>query len=728
MIPISNPRLRLPVSGLNCLPPARLGSTPWPIIPFRDFFFFLCESAQYRFFLIKSLKEAINLMAQSAPYTEMPHRRPGLLKDQVHLVKRKDSDRYEIVPIQDRLSFEKGFFIVIRACQMLAQKNDGVVFVGLAGPSGAGKTVFSEKILHFMPSIAVISMDNYNDASRIVDGNYDDPRLTDYDTLLQNISDLKAGKEVQIPIYDFKTSSRVGFRTLEAPSSRIVIVEGIYALSEKLRPLLDLRVSVTGGVHFDLVKRVLRDVQRAGNQPEEIIQQISETVYPMYKAFIEPDLQTAQIKIVNKFNPFTGFQNPTYILKSSKPVKKEQIRAALSEEHKEVEEQTYDIYLLPPGEDLESCQSYLRMRNRDGKYNLMFEEWVTDSPFIISPRITFEVSVRLLGGLMALGYTIAAILKRSSHIFSDDKVIVKIDWLEQLNRGYTQVQGKDRLAVQYVAEQLRLEGSYTPRTYIEQIQLEKLVNEVTALPEDLKTKLSQYEDISSSPKGAFSHSSPNKLVWRNKNLKSGMSQSYANHRDKNGLKTTGFDSNRRRYDDRNGESTGSEASQGAITQLSDQISTLNDRMDEFTSKIEELSSRLSIKKLSPGQQNMALHSDSCNGSAPTSHFISSLSNGSLTGAILPNSSSSSQLFKDSPFIEEILTVARGQRQILHQLDNLSNVLRENLGEKPHGSRTERKKHTSSDLESATYCSMLALALGESLEAGCLLQEVFTEEG
>lgn len=53
---------------------------------------------------------------------------------------------------------------------------------------------------------------------------------------------------------------------------------------------------------------------------------------------------------------------------------------------------TYDIYLLPPGEDVETCTSWLRMRNRDGRYNLMFEEWVTDGPFIISPRITFEVS------------------------------------------------------------------------------------------------------------------------------------------------------------------------------------------------------------------------------------------------------------------------------------------------------------------------------------------------
>ena len=40
------------------------------------------------------------------------------------------------------------------------------------------------------------------------------------------------------------------------------------------RPLMDLRVSVTGGVHFDLVKRVLRDIKRSGQAPEEIIQQV----------------------------------------------------------------------------------------------------------------------------------------------------------------------------------------------------------------------------------------------------------------------------------------------------------------------------------------------------------------------------------------------------------------------------------------------------------------------
>lgn len=643
-------------------------------------------------------------MAQdNSPSVDSPRRRSGLLRDQVQIVKRKDSDRFEIVQIQESLSFEKGFFIFIRACQLLAQKNDGLILVGVAGPSGAGKTVFTEKVLNFMPSIAVITMDNYNDSSRVIDGNFDDPRLTDYDTLLENIHGLKAGKPIQVPIYDFKSSSRIGYRTIEVPSSRIVIIEGIYALSEKLRPLLDLRVSVTGGVHFDLVKRVLRDIQRAGQEPEEIIQQISETVYPMYKAFIEPDLQTAHIKIINKFNPFSGFQNPTYILKSTRTVTVDQIKAVFPGTYSESMEETYDIYLLPPGEDPEACQSYLRMRNRDGKYNLMFEEWVTDSPFIISPRITFEVSVRLLGGLMALGYTIASILKRSSHIFSDERVTVKTDWLEQLNRKYVQVQGRDRMYVKYVAEQLGLDGSYVSRTYIEQIQLEKLVNDVMALPDDLKTKLSLDDDLVSSPKEALSRASADR---RMKYLSRGMSQSFSSQKDKN-LKLTRLAINNRRFDGRTLEPPAI-ASQGVITHLSDQISTLNERMDEFSSRIEELNSKSNTRRVSASQQNLALQAEACNGSGPTSLFISGLGNGSLTGPLMPHSSSSSQLAKDSPLMEEILVIARSQRQIMHQLDNLSNLLHDYWGERTRQARTN---DVTSMADVVTVPIVLTLAFG-----------------
>ena len=49
----------------------------------------------------------------------------------------------------------------------------------------------------------------------------------------------------------------------------------------------------------------------------------------MYKAFIEPDLKTAHLKIYNTFNPFSGFMDPTYILKSDRKVSKDTIHSML---------------------------------------------------------------------------------------------------------------------------------------------------------------------------------------------------------------------------------------------------------------------------------------------------------------------------------------------------------------------------------------------------------------
>jgi hypothetical protein len=72
-------------------------------------------------------------------------------------------------------------------------------------------------------------------------------------------------------------------------------------------------------------------------------------------------------------------------------------------------------------------------------------------------------------------------------------------------------------------------------------------------------------------------------------------------------------------------------------------------MDEFTSRVEELNSKFSVKKHLPSHQNLALPNDACSGSTPTNLFVSQLGNGTL----IPHSSSSNQLSKDSPMIEEV---------------------------------------------------------------------------
>ncbi|CAL6355874.1 unnamed protein product [Bathycoccus prasinos] len=433
--------------------------------------------------------------SESSPLQPLP-----LIKDQLQVVEvtRNGRTRKEIKRFETQVSFDKGFYLTIRAIQLLKQEiKGGLIVVGIAGPSGAGKTVFSKKILEFMPGIEHISMDMYNDASVLLEDNFDDPRLTDYATLLENIQSLKDGNSAEVPIYDFKSSKRVGYRHVEVPKARVVIIEGIYALSERLRPLLDLRVSVTGGVHFDLLKRVMRDIHRSGQAPESIIHQISETVYPMYKAYIEPDLRTAHLRIVNSFNPFAGFQDPTYILKSDKVPTDEEIESVLDHSNPESpvtrtdEVETADIYLLPPNEDPEQCTSWLRLRNRDGHYSLMFEETVTDGPIMISPRIKFGVGVRILGGLMALGYEVGAILKRRGREWSDDLLTIKVDWIESLDRAYVQIQSKSRVAAEEAGEKLGLEGTYIPTSFIEQVQMEKLTLELREqMTEEIKHKFS----------------------------------------------------------------------------------------------------------------------------------------------------------------------------------------------------------------------------------------------
>lgn len=61
---------------------------------------------------------------------------------------------------------------------------------------------------------------------------------------------------------------------------------------------------------------------------------------------------------------------------------------------------------------------------------------------------------------MALGYNIATILKRSSHIFSDDRVCVKTDWLHQMNRKYVQVRGSHIQVIRHVVNNFLISNSY----------------------------------------------------------------------------------------------------------------------------------------------------------------------------------------------------------------------------------------------------------------------------
>lgn len=115
----------------------------------------------------------------------------------------------------------------------------------IAGPSSAGKTTFAKKlslhlkVLAYNP--AIISLDDFyrgeKNVPRDKDGNPDFECLEalDLDLLNQILLDLMDGKEVNLPIYDFKTSSRKNeTKSFKLPENGILILEGIHGINDKL--------------------------------------------------------------------------------------------------------------------------------------------------------------------------------------------------------------------------------------------------------------------------------------------------------------------------------------------------------------------------------------------------------------------------------------------------------------------------------------------------------------
>ena len=64
-------------------------------------------------------------------------------------------------------------------------------------------------------------------------------------------------------------------------------------------------MSITGGVHFDLVKRVLRDINRSGQAPEEIIQQV------ILVFFLPLQLYSVILALAAQFMVFPRYANMT---------------------------------------------------------------------------------------------------------------------------------------------------------------------------------------------------------------------------------------------------------------------------------------------------------------------------------------------------------------------------------------------------------------------------------
>jgi len=181
--------------------------------------------------------------------------------------------------------------------------------VGFAGGSGSGKsTVIREvqtvlKKLGSTTSTTYLSADSYyRDLSHLpdqdrADRDFDHPDAIEWNLFQQHINDLREGKSIEVPVYNFVTHTRQREKTLLTPAS-VILVDGIliYWMPE-LRKLFDLRIFVDVSPDECLARRILRDMEERGRGVKSVIDQWRKTVRPGYDNFVMPTKQFAHLII-----------------------------------------------------------------------------------------------------------------------------------------------------------------------------------------------------------------------------------------------------------------------------------------------------------------------------------------------------------------------------------------------------------------------------------------------
>ena len=179
------------------------------------------------------------------------------------------------------------------------------MIIGISGGTGSGKTTVANRILESVSAdeVVFIQQDLYyrNLKDMPLDyrnaANFDHPDALDNDLLINHLKKLRAGEAVELPIYDFRTHTRLP-ATTRIESKPIVILEGILIFAEpRLREQMDIKVFVDTPDDIRFIRRLKRDIAERGRTLDSVIEQYMATVRPMHIQFIEPSKRYADVII-----------------------------------------------------------------------------------------------------------------------------------------------------------------------------------------------------------------------------------------------------------------------------------------------------------------------------------------------------------------------------------------------------------------------------------------------
>jgi uridine kinase len=179
------------------------------------------------------------------------------------------------------------------------------MIIGICGGTGSGKTTVANRILESVSAneVVFIQQDSYYrnlkdlplDFQQIA--NFDHPDALDNDLLVRHVRKLRAGEPIELPLYDFRTHTRLN-ETRAVEPKPIVIVEGILIFADpRLLEQMDIKVFVDTPDDIRFIRRLRRDLAERGRTVESVIEQYVATVRPMHMQFVEPSKRCADVII-----------------------------------------------------------------------------------------------------------------------------------------------------------------------------------------------------------------------------------------------------------------------------------------------------------------------------------------------------------------------------------------------------------------------------------------------
>ena len=181
-----------------------------------------------------------------------------------------------------------------------------ILIIGIAGGTGSGKSTLTERLKNrFGSDVAVILHDDYYKEQHTltyeqrVTVNYDCPEAFDTELLIRHLNELKAGREVDIPVYDYTIHDRSD-KVRHIVPTPVILLDGILILENRdLCSLMDVKIFVDTDDDIRILRRIERDVLERDRSLTSIINQYRNTVKPMHEKYVQPSRRNADIVILN---------------------------------------------------------------------------------------------------------------------------------------------------------------------------------------------------------------------------------------------------------------------------------------------------------------------------------------------------------------------------------------------------------------------------------------------